>query len=835
MSRKPEVMSPAGYWPQLHAAIEAGADAVYFGLKHFSARAKVGFSLSELPQAMDTLHRRGVRGYITFNTLVFEHEFPEAARAIAAIAQAGADAMIVQDYGVVRLARRIAPDLELHASTQMSITNVEGVRFAQGLGIERVTLARELALGEIRAILAETGCELEIFVHGALCVAYSGQCFSSEAWGGRSANRGQCAQACRLPYELLVDGRVRPLADARYLLSPGDLYALGQVPEIVQMGVAALKIEGRYKDADYVALTTRAYRAAVDAAWAGRAAGIDSEQERQLEQVYSRGLGPFFLSGTNHQKVVDGRAPRHRGLRMGRVVKVERDQIVVEANHAYDGAPLKAGDGVVFDAADWRSPEEPEEGGRIYNILSRPDGNLVIEFGNGAIRFARVRAGDLVWRTHDPALDQVARAFTHASAPVSRQRVRVRVSAAECEPLLTVWSLEKQPGCAVTVKSSVPLDAAQSRQISIESLREQLGRLGNTPYELADVELEVTGSPFAPMSMLNQLRREAVERLEAVQSQPRPAPVGEPLAILAAMSAGAEAAPDLAAPELHLLVRAPDQLEAALSLAPASITLDYLDLYGLRPSVGRIQSSGIAARVASPRVLKPGEERILQFLLSLDCAILVRSSGMLQALSGREHPPLIGDFSLNAANSLTAETYLGMGLTRITPTHDLNAAQVADLARKTGAGRIEVVAYQHLPVFHTEHCVFCRFLSTGTSYRDCGRPCEEHRMALKDPAGRAHPVMADVGCRNTVFGAEAQEASRHFEAWRSVGIRHFRLEFVHESADQVRSVGEAFAATIAGGMTALDLASELIAIAPAGVTEGSLFVPSAYMQLPILQ
>src|SRR5258707_5355265 len=321
MSRKPEVMSPAGYWPQLHAAIEAGADAVYFGLKHFSARAKVGFSLSELPQAMDTLHRRGVRGYITFNTLVFEHEFPEAARAIAAIAQAGADAMIVQDNGVVRLARRIAPDLELHASTQMSITNAEGVRFAQSLGIQRVTLARELALGEVRKIVDETGCDLEIFVHGALCVAYSGQCFSSEAWGGRSANRGQCAQACRLPYQMMVDGRLEPLADARYLLSPGDLYALEQVPEIVDIGIAAMKIEGRYKDADYVALATCAYRKAVDDAWAGRDVTIGAQEKLQLEQVYSRGLGPFFMTGTNHQTVVSGRAPRHRGVRMGRVAR----------------------------------------------------------------------------------------------------------------------------------------------------------------------------------------------------------------------------------------------------------------------------------------------------------------------------------------------------------------------------------------------------------------------------------------------------------------------------------------------------------------------------------
>src|ERR1700722_6160644 len=322
-------MSPAGYWPQLRAAIEAGADAVYFGLKHFTARAKVGFTLEELPEVMRTLHRRGVRGYVTFNTLIFEHELKEAARTGAAIVEAGADALIVQDLGILRLLRDVAPDVELHASTQMSITDAEGVRFAQSYGADRVTLARELSIDEVRKIHEQTGCAVEMFVHGALCVAYSGQCFSSEAWGGRSANRGQCAQACRLPYELLVDGSVEPLADARYLLSPGDLYALRQIPEIVAAGIAALKIEGRYKDADYVALTTQAYRQAVDEAWAGRALSITPREELQLEQVYSRGLGPFFLTGTNHQTVVEGRAPRHRGVEIGTVTHVTYDRVTI--------------------------------------------------------------------------------------------------------------------------------------------------------------------------------------------------------------------------------------------------------------------------------------------------------------------------------------------------------------------------------------------------------------------------------------------------------------------------------------------------------------------------
>jgi len=298
-------MSPAGYWPQLRAAIEAGADAVYFGLKHFTARAKVGFTLEELPEVLRTLHRRGVRGYVTFNTLIFEHELGEAARTGAAIVEAGADALIVQDLGILRLLRGIAPDVELHASTQMSITDAEGVRFAQSFGADSVTLARELSLAEVRTIREQTGCAVEMFVHGALCVAYSGQCFSSEAWGGRSANRGQCAQACRLPYDLMVDGEKEPLADARYLLSPGDLYTLREIPEIVAAGVSALKIEGRYKDAEYVALTTQAYRKAVDDAWAGVEHAISRADELQLERVFA-GAGSVFCDGDESSDCGEG-------------------------------------------------------------------------------------------------------------------------------------------------------------------------------------------------------------------------------------------------------------------------------------------------------------------------------------------------------------------------------------------------------------------------------------------------------------------------------------------------------------------------------------------------
>ena len=550
-------------------------------------------------------------------------------------------------------------------------------------------LARELSLNEIRALRQETDCHLEVFVHGALCVSYSGQCFSSEAWGGRSANRGQCAQACRLPYQLLVDGKVEPLGDSRYLLSPGDLYALEQIPELVDIGVSALKIEGRYKDVDYVALTTRAYRKAVDDAWAGRAVAPTAETKRQLEQVYSRGLGPYFLSGTNHQAVVRGRAPRHRGVLMGSVIRTTAQGVVVEPA----GSSLKPGDGIVFDAASWRDPAEAEEGGRIYEILPSASGSVELRFANGAIHADRIRAGDLVWRTHDPEIARIVHPYLNPVAPVARQPVRVEAVAKEGSRLKLTWSLVRQPEIRVKVVSESELPKAEQRALDADYLQEQLGRLGNTAYEIEELTLRSEGNPFAPSSLLNRLRRRAVEELEALQAAPPVRKVTHPSTPYV-REAGYEA---VGTPRLHLLLRTPEQLDAALEVRPASITLDYLDLYGLKPSLERVKGSGIEARIASPRVLKPGEERIADFLLNCEVPVLVRSTGLLETLQGRRHAALTGDFSLNAANAVSARELLARGLDRLTPTHDLNAvadrgARTADGAWKHGSDRLPASA-----------------------------------------------------------------------------------------------------------------------------------------------
>src|SRR5262245_24745701 len=270
-SPRSELLAPAGDWDALRAAVANGADAVYFGLSNFNARHRAtNFTLEELPDVMAYLHRHNVGGYVAFNTLIFSDELPEAARVIETVVAASADAVIVQDLGLARLIRQVAPDLPIHGSTQMTLTEARGIEFVRRLGVQRVIVARELSIEELGRIAQQTPMPLEVFVHGALCIAYSGQCLTSEALGGSSANRGQCAQACRLPYELVVDGQSRDTGDRQYLLSPQDLAAHDLIEPLVKLGVRSFKIEGRLKSAEYVAVTSQTYRAAIDAAAAGQ-------------------------------------------------------------------------------------------------------------------------------------------------------------------------------------------------------------------------------------------------------------------------------------------------------------------------------------------------------------------------------------------------------------------------------------------------------------------------------------------------------------------------------------------------------------------------------------
>ena len=350
LRQKPEVMAPAGGWPQLKAAVHNGADAVYFGLSTFSARARAtNFDPgSELDEVIAYLRENEVRGYVALNTLAFDKELDEIERLLRRCSEAGVDAVIVQDVGVMALAREVAPELPIHASTQQSISSADGAEFARERGATRVVVGRELSTQEIASVARGTSAEVEAFVHGALCISWSGQCLSSEAWGGRSANRGQCAQACRLPYGVIVDGSRKE--GLQYALSPGDLCGLDDVPQLIEAGVSCFKIEGRLKDERYVAATTRAYREAIDAVWDDHADEHTVSRD-DLRQVFARGqdstrdgLTPGFLRGPKHQSLVVGNAPRHRGVLAGRVVEVypkkQGLELVVEPSAAIELKPV---------------------------------------------------------------------------------------------------------------------------------------------------------------------------------------------------------------------------------------------------------------------------------------------------------------------------------------------------------------------------------------------------------------------------------------------------------------------------------------------------------------
>jgi putative protease len=343
MPRLPELLAPAGDWDCAKAAVENGVDAIYFGLEKFNARMRAhNFTEADLPKLMEFLHRRGVKGYVTFNTLVFENELADAEKYLRAIISAGVDAAIVQDVGICRLIRQLSPDFPIHASTQMTVTSAGGVEFARELGCNLVVLARECSIAEIEKInaaqISNSQLSLEVFVHGALCVAYSGQCLTSESLGGRSANRGECAQACRMPYDLISDGKQVPLGDKRYLLSPQDLAGLEVLPDLIRAGVASLKIEGRLKSPEYVASITKVYRQALDKLFLNRrdaetqsknstskisaSPRLGGESRYELEMSFSRGLHTGWFGGIDNQKLVHARFGKKRGVFLGEIKKI---------------------------------------------------------------------------------------------------------------------------------------------------------------------------------------------------------------------------------------------------------------------------------------------------------------------------------------------------------------------------------------------------------------------------------------------------------------------------------------------------------------------------------
>jgi putative protease len=792
----------------VRAAIENGADAVYFGVQKWNARARAAnFAVEELPDLFSMLRLRGVKGYVAFNTLVFSNELDEATALLEKILEAGPDAFILQDFGIARLLSTMAPGVALHASTQTTTTTAEQMDHLRELGFSRVILARELSLADLRKIRAGTDMPLEVFVHGALCVAYSGQCLTSEALGGRSANRGACAQACRLPYDLLVDGRVHEVGDRKYLISPHDLAAFDLIPEFAGL-VDSIKIEGRLKTPEYVAATTRAYRKAVDQA----RPTFERGEVLELEQVFSRGLTHGFLDGTNHQALVDGRSPKKRGPFLGRVASVRGPRVTLALE-----SPLKPGDGIVYD---YGRPEEDEPGGRVLHLWK--DGARVDQADRPDQVEMEIREcpppqpGWRVWKTSDPAMYRALRTTfekTGARVPVDAQ-----VDAREGRLRVTL-----SDGVRQVTGETGPLQEARTRPLSAEFLREQLGRMGQTPFLLRRLDVRL-GNVIVPVSQINELRRRLCEDLTA-RRQERPVLTLQRGSRPGRLTPRTEL-PD-ASPELVVLCRTPEQVTTALEEGATWIECDFEDIRRYRDVVPRARDRNATILLAPPRIQKPGETGILRNVLGAGPdGILIRSTAHLRFFAA-EAPSLlrVGDFSLNIANELAADWFLAKGLHRIVPSYDLNWDQFQALAARSDPARLEVTIHQHMPMFHMEHCVFAAILSTGKDCTDCGRPCDRHDVRLRDWSGMVHPLKADVGCRNTIYNAVPQSASPYVHRMRELGIRWFRVELLLEGAEATRRLLRGYRDVVHGRSDGQTLWKELRASTQMGVTRGPLGRP----------
>ncbi len=813
---KPELLSPAGNWECAKAAVANGADAIFFGLPQFNARMRAdNFSNEDLPELMQYLHRHGVKGFVTMNTLIFANELEAAEEQLKVMEAAGVDAAIIQDLGLARLIRKVAPSIELHASTQMTITSPEGLSFLDDhFGFERAVLARELSVEEISKFKPHECTPLEVFVHGALCVAYSGQCLTSESLGQRSANRGECAQACRMPYELWVDGEKQEMAEVRYLLSPQDLAAVDLIPDLVKQGVVSFKIEGRLKAPEYVAAVTQVYRKAIDAAMKGLSVKEEVTQENRysLEMTFSRGLSNGWLGGTNHPYLTHGKWAKKRGAYLGEIIDIGGGWIEIKRE---PGMPLNPQDGIVIDAGEDRNHEQ---GCRVWKV----EGDRLYADGRSELDWGRVKIGQRIFKTSDPSLDKRLRKSwkdsreTASNAQDKKPSLGFLVRGEEGQPM----TVESQ---GVLIQSASLLTEASNRPIDDALLIKQLGRLGNTSFVLGRVTNELKGDVMLPIKEINEIKRQLVEAIESGAKQEN-LERGTLSQLL--KSPEKDQAPSESS-QLYVLCRSLAQVESAIRAEVKRVYCDFEDIRGYSKAVAlcREIDNGTQIFLATPRIQKPNEVGYFKLIERQEPdGVLIRNLGGLEYFKDK---PLIkvGDFSLNVSNPLTADFLQEQGnLENLTISYDLNLGQVQDLLASSvnPTRQYEQTLHQHMPLFHMEHCVFCTFLSEGTTYKDCGRPCEKHKVQLRDRVGQLHTLAADVGCRNTLFNGRAQTGANFYQSLYQSGLRQFRIELLEESAKEASKTIRLYQDLLGRSASGYDILNELEVTEKLGVTEGNL-------------
>ncbi len=789
-----ELLAPAGSREALVAAVENGANAIYLAGNAFGARAYASnFDREALREAIHFAHLRKVAIHVTVNTIVADEEMEPLRDYLRFLYEAGADAVLVQDLGVARVAHETVPDLPLHASTQMSVSSLEGVRALAELGFTRVVLARELSLKEIRHICAHAPIEIETFMHGALCVCYSGQCLMSSMIGGRSGNRGRCAQPCRLPYTLVDEKGQDVLGDkaGSYLLSPRDLSTIDVIPDLIEAGVSSLKIEGRMKRPEYVATVVRTYREAIDTYYAGKGYAVTQEERDDLAQIFNRDFTTAYLEGRPGKAMMSDRRPNNRGLLIGRVTAYDWDARIVTVKLS---GRLGLGDQVDF----W-----VKVGGRVtatISALTDAKGRAVEEGQAGdTVSFAipsAVRDHDRVFKVYDARLMERAKETYASGAPVRRIPVAIEVRAAIGEPL-TVAICDGE-GHRAEGKTDFIGESARKRPLSEEIIRKQVSRLGTSVYEMKSLHCDIAGEVMVPMSEINEARRKAVEALdalrlkeiEACEHRPepkftdriaRPTPKKAHFLVAvdtlgkaeAALSAGADGILFGGESYEHRVI-APEEYERAWQMA---------------------REAGARIDFNTPRIVHDGQQKHVEHLLAAFAAfppdaVHVHNIAMLALVRRLTDFAIHADYSLISYNKQTLAFLKDYGASGATLSPELTAKEIRQLAKESPLP-LTCIVHGRLELMVSNYCVTGSFLG-GCGEGPCTQPCTRGHFALKDRKDALFPLAMDQFCHMHVLNSKVLSMMPHAMKFRAAGIETMQIEAKAMGEKEIAAIVKAY-------------------------------------------
>lgn len=823
-----ELLAPAGSREAATAAVEAGANAIYLGGKMFGARHYApNFDDDTLAEVVRYAHLRGVFVYITVNTLVENSEIPALVSYLRMLYTIGVDAIIVQDMGVAAVAAKVVPHMPLHASTQMTIHNLAGVEFLAAHGFSRVVLARELSLEDIRYICRHSPIEIETFIHGALCICYSGQCLMSSMIGGRSGNRGQCAQPCRLPFSLVgTEGPLLQPEDAgEYLLSPKDLCTLELLPQLIEAGVVSFKMEGRMKRPEYVAIAVDVYRQALNRYFAAPAAySVSPEELKDLAQSFNRGFTTAYLLKSQGREMMSDRRPNNRGVHVGRVTGYDFKQRLAFVKLE---APLAVGD--IIEC--W-----VKVGGRVNITVSSLQVNgqsvAVAETGSEVAVPVQspVKLNDRVFKTFDIRLTDKARSYFAEGEGKRKIGVKVRVTAQIGQPL--VVSLQDEDGLIGQGATEFIAEAARNRPLTIDTVAKQAGRLGTTAFTVVGMEADLGEDIMVPVSEINDARRRAVDALEQrrLNAFSRPALTVVPAGILPQVSnrkAGVK-------PELSVNVDTVERAKVALAHG-ADIILFGGESYSHKPITGEdyhqvvavARQKGKKVILTTPRIMKewqiPEIKTILKIYAELaPDAVSVSSLGALRLARQLTCLPLVADFSLNIFNSAAVSFYAQEGLTGVTLSPELTFSQIENLISRESI-TIECLVHGRLPLMVSEHCLTGSRLG-GVSCGTCTAACTQRDYWLLDRKDERFPVVTDQFGRMHILNAKELSMLPHVAQFARTGVNVLRIEGKFEEPVRLGRIVSLYRRLLAAGAEPTrELIDEISSLEHEHITRGHYF------------